>query len=125
MKQLTCITCPIGCSLTVEEKDGVINVTGNKCPRGAAYAKEELTAPKRVVTATCQISNFRPYGSGDGETPRRLPVRTSAACPKERINELLKAIYGLRVNIPVKAGEALISNWDNTGINVVAERTLA
>jgi CxxC motif-containing protein len=125
MKELTCITCPIGCTLSVEQKDGVISVSGNKCPRGAAYAEEELRAPKRVVTATCRISNFRPYGAKDGETPRRLPVKSSTGCPKERINALLHDIYALKVKLPVKAGEALIQNWQGSGINVLASRSVA
>ena len=30
------------------EDGAVTNVTGNFCPRGAQYAKEELTAPTRM-----------------------------------------------------------------------------
>ncbi|MDR0316047.1 MAG: DUF1667 domain-containing protein, partial [Treponema sp.] len=62
MKELVCIVCPIGCSLRVEEgpaaTDGLpaISVSGNRCPRGAAYAQEEIRAPKRMITATCAIS---------------------------------------------------------------------
>ena len=43
IKELTCIRCPIGCSLQVEMNgDEVVNVTGNNCPRGAEYARKEL-----------------------------------------------------------------------------------
>ena len=38
MKELICITCPRGCHLQVDDN---LNVTGNMCPRGAAYAKAE------------------------------------------------------------------------------------
>jgi CxxC motif-containing protein len=133
MPSLTCIVCPIGCSLTVEEgapgADGlpVLTVTGNRCKRGAAYAQEEIRAPKRVVTATCAIAD-------DGEVrgakrslyaPRRVPVKTAVPCPRERINELLADIYKIKVTLPVKAGEKVIADWRGSGIAVVAVRDLA
>jgi len=133
MHELTCIVCPIGCSLLVKEEpiaasEGLppLAVTGNRCPRGITYAQEEIRAPKRVVTATCGI-NFPPEGVGSHRsltTPRRLPVKTTAPCPKEKINELLEDIYRLKVNLPVKAGERLITDWESRGIDVVAVRSM-
>ena len=41
MKNVICITCPKGCHLTVDEENGFA-VTGNSCPRGAEYGKNEL-----------------------------------------------------------------------------------
>ena len=41
MKEIICIVCPRGCQLTVDEANGYA-VTGNGCPRGAAYGKSEL-----------------------------------------------------------------------------------
>jgi len=137
-RELTCIVCPIGCSLHVTEKEnGELEVTGNRCPRGAAYAVEEITAPKRVVTATCRLGpvgacselgsqdpiyqRMRRHGLCD---PRRLPVKTSAPCPKEYINELLTVIYQTQVTPPIKRGDVIIKNWNNLGLDVVATRAL-
>ena len=144
MIELTCIICPMGCSLSAEESidviDGlpVLNVTGNRCPRGSVYAKEEILAPKRVVTATCGIKLYA--GSEEAcppedvseevcpshnlTAPRRVPVKTNIPCPKEKINELLEDIYSLKVGLPIKTGEVLISNWKDLGINVVAVRSI-
>jgi CxxC motif-containing protein len=133
MKELTCIVCPIGCSLLIEEASGggdripALNVTGNRCPRGAVYAREEILAPKRVVTATCRImasSLEEVCPSLSLTAPRRIPVKTSIPCPKEKITELLADIYRLKLSLPVKAGEIVISNWKELGINVVAVRSL-
>jgi CxxC motif-containing protein len=102
-----------------------LTITGNRCPRGLAYAQEEIRAPKRVVTATCGIE--LPYGADSRRSltaPRRLPVKTSAPCPKEKINALLEDIHGLKVCIPVKTGQVLIKDWKGSGIDVVAVRTL-
>ena len=125
MRELTCIVCPIGCPLLVEESSSPgLTITGNRCPRGLAYAREEIHAPKRVVTATCGIDLSGNGASRSLTAPRRLPVKTSAPCPKEKINELLVDIYALKVNLPVKTGQKLISDWKGSGIDVVASRTL-
>jgi CxxC motif-containing protein len=116
-QELTCITCPIGCRLTVEGSNGEFTVSGNRCPRGAAYAREELLAPKRTVTATCRAA-------GGNVAIRRVPCRTAAPFPKERVGELLGAIYRLEAQLPVKRGSVLLENALGMGIDVVATRTL-
>lgn len=126
MPSLTCIVCPIGCSLTVEEpsgKEGALAVSGNRCARGMAYAQEEVRAPKRVVTATCGIAPA-PQDDAPGIPARRVPVKTSAPCPKEKIPQLLSDIYKARVSLPVTPGDKVISDWQGSGIDVVAVRSL-
>jgi CxxC motif-containing protein len=135
MRPLTCIVCPIGCSLSVEEgvsgADGFpeLTISGNRCPRGAVYAREEIRAPKRVVTATCVVLNDdtasgEKRGARASAAPRRLPVKTHVPCPRERISELLADVYQTRVHPPLKVGDVLIANWRDSGINVVAARSL-
>ena len=34
---VTCISCPLGCQMVVEEKDGKYTVTGNTCKNGEKY----------------------------------------------------------------------------------------
>ena len=115
MSELICIVCPVGCSLAVDE---ALSVTGNRCPRGAVYAREEITDPKRTVTATCATD-----GGGAG-SHMRIPVKTSAPCPKEKIPLLLKDIYNIRVSLPVKIGDAVIENWHGSGIDIIATRNI-
>ena len=133
MVELTCIVCPMGCSLSVEEGPAdssglpALSVTGNRCQRGAVYAREEIRAPKRVVTATCAIGGMDGTASGfrrDLYAPRRIPVKTAAPCPKEKIAALLKDIYNTTVQLPVQAGDTIIENWKGEGINIVAARSM-
>ena len=129
MRELTCIVCPIGCSLTVEEGAVVqgqpsLTITGNRCNRGPVYAKEEILSPKRVVTATCGFTAPENDPARSLTAPRRIPVKSSMPCPREKIKELLEEIYRLRPGLPVKAGDKLITNWKGTGIDVVAVRNL-
>lgn len=55
-KELVCIGCPLGCSLKVTiQDDSAMEVTGNTCPRGADYARKELTDPRRIVTSSVPV----------------------------------------------------------------------
>jgi len=124
----------MGCSLNVSagaynnEVSSVseeLSITGNKCPRGIAYALEEIRAPKRTVTATMMLKQ----SNGDSQAElnisvRRIPVKTSSPCLRENIPALLKDIYKMQITLPVKAGDVLINNWNGEGIDVVATRTL-
>ena len=113
---LVCLTCPIGCRLEVMHKaDHSLSVTGNKCPKGSEYAQEESLAPKRVVTATCRTCS--------PQSPR-LPVKTTSPFPREHISELLERLYSLRLHPPIRAGQVVVANFGDTGIDVVAARSL-
>jgi len=125
-EELTCITCPLGCRLSAERAaDGSLAVSGNRCPRGAAYAREELLAPKRVVTATCRIAVGDDGADGREVGPRRVPCKTSAPFPKERVPELLEAIYALEVGLPVERGAVLLPDALGSGIDLVATRSVS
>jgi len=121
MRNLTCIVCPVGCSLLVEENaqssgEAELNITGNRCQRGLVYAREEIRAPKRTVTATCGLR-------GANHAIKRIPVKTTAPCPKEKIPALLQDIYRVKAQLPIKRGDTLITNWLGLGIDVVATRS--
>jgi CxxC motif-containing protein len=121
MRNLTCIVCPIGCSVDVEDDPAALDglsVTGNNCPRGAVYAREEVRAPKRVVTATCGIE-------GEAGAVRRVPVKSASPCPREEIPALLDDIYKTMISLPVKSGDVVIRGWKGSRIDVVATRTIA
>ena len=75
MTELICITCPKGCHLRVDEEKGFA-VTGNSCPRGAEYGRNELQHPVRTVTSTVRIQ---------GADLPRLPVKTDRPLAKEKI----------------------------------------
>ena len=72
MTELICITCPKGCHLRVDEEKGFA-VTGNSCPRGAEYGRNELQHPVRTVTSTVRIQ---------GADLPRLPVKTDRPLPE-------------------------------------------
>ena len=109
-RNLTCIVCPRGCQLTVElGQDGaVLSVAGNSCPRGKQYAIDECTHPMRTVTSTVRTS--------DGGV---IPVKTSAAIPKEKMMECMKVINAATVRLPAEIGDVVVKNILDTGADLV------
>lgn len=76
-RNLTCISCPMGCPLTVVMEAGkVTSVTGNTCKRGDIYARKEVTNPTRIVTSTVRVKG----GCAD-----MVSVKTKEDVPKEKI----------------------------------------
>ena len=114
MKELICIVCPKGCHLTVDEENGYA-VSGNNCPRGEEYGKNEVIAPKRTITSTVKVS---------GGLYPRLPVKTDKPIPKELIFEAMKLLDAVELTAPVKVGDVVIENVLGTGANFIATRNM-
>ena len=112
MKEFVCIECPKGCRLKVDDD---MNVTGNTCIRGKTYAINELTCPKRVITSTVVIKS---------KLVSRMPVMTEHEVPKEKMFDIVKALDAVRLEAPVKCRDVVIENVCDTGVNIIATRTI-
>ena len=114
-RELTCICCPVGCALTVTiEGDNSVTVTGNRCPRGAAYGEKEVTNPTRLVTSTVRVGGHPDTG---------VSVKTAADIPKGRIDDCMKALADVTVAAPIHVGDVIVENVADTGVNIVATRS--
>jgi len=115
-KSIICISCPLGCNLTVEYKNKVItSIVGNACSKGPKYARKEIFSPERVVTFTVKITGAK--------TPL-LPVKTDCAISKEKMFDVIKEIFKIQVKAPVKRGSIICKNICKSGANLVATRTM-
>ena len=114
-RELTCISCPMGCQMMVCIDNGDIRVTGNTCKRGEIYAKKEVTDPRRVVTSSVRVKN--------GELIR-VSVKTETDIPKDQIFDCMADIFKAEAVAPVKIGDIIIENCAGTGIAVVATRNV-
>jgi CxxC motif-containing protein len=116
MSELTCIVCPIGCRLSVEKTgEGEVKVSGNRCPKGEVYAREEMLSPKRTVTAVVPT---------DSRTFPCIPVRTDKALARELVSGLMADLARRSVRLPAARGDVLIGNYRGSGVNIVLTRTL-
>ena len=112
MKELTCIVCPRGCRLTIDDN---LNVTGNFCPRGAEYAKNELTNPKRMITSIMRVKNRENCV---------VSVKTSTAIPKGMIFQVMEEINRVGVDAPTHIGDIAIKNVLDTGADIVITKNI-
>ena len=113
---ITCINCPVGCRMTVtlNDRNEFTGVSGNTCPRGAAYARQECTLPERMITAVIPVSG--------SDLP--LSVKTASPVPKQLIPQVMKELGNLRVSLPVALGQPVLKNILGTGVDIVATRSL-
>lgn len=107
-RNFTCIVCPLGCQITAQlaGKD-VVGVTGNACPRGEEYVRNECTDPRRTVTSTILCS--------DGNL---ISVRTERPIPKDKIMQCMAKINQTTAQLPIAIGDVIIKNA--FGSNIVA-----
>lgn len=114
-QNLTCIGCPLGCSISVSLSDNgeVSEITGNTCKKGAEYARKEVTNPSRVVTSIVKINN------GD---VNMVSVKTAEDIPKGKIFDCMEALKKVTVTAPVQIGEVIIKNVCGTGVDVIATK---
>lgn len=114
-RKITCISCPIGCYLTVTLKAGQeLQVSGNQCKRGVAYAQMECTNPTRMMTSTVRLTGSPLLG--------QLPVKSSAPLPKDLVAESVNALKGVALAPPVYVGDVVVANILGTGVDIVATR---
>ena len=117
--EITCITCPIGCQVSVTFEDKPQSTqscteflfSGNQCTRGAEFARTELTAPLRSLTTTVRtVFPDMPV----------LPVRTEGEVPKEKIPEIIRELAAIVITKRLGIGETVAANAAGTGINIIA-----
>lgn len=115
-RDLTCIGCPLGCSIVVTMENGeVTSVTGNTCPRGDAYARKEVTNPTRIVTSTVRVN--------DGSLPM-VSCKTKEDIPKGKIFEVTEALKSVTLEAPVHIGDIVLKDVAGTGVDVVATKNV-
>ena len=112
MKEFTCIICPRGCTLHVDDD---MNVTGNTCPRGKEYAISELTNPVRTITSSVRVKN---------RDDLLCSVKTSGSIPKGKIFEVMEEINKLSVNAPTKIGDVVKHDVLGLGVDILVTKEI-
>ncbi len=115
-RMLTCINCPLGCSVKVELENGTIkSITGNSCERGRTYAEKEVTSPTRIVTSIIPVL--------DGDVAM-VSVKTASDIPKEKIFDCMNAINTIEAKAPISIGDVLIKNVCGTNVDIIATKNI-
>lgn len=111
MKEITCIVCPIGCRILIDNE----SISNYKCKRGLNYAIQELKNPKRNLTTTIKAINL---------SKRRVAVKLDKEIPKEMIFDVLKEIKKVKIDKKVKRGEIILENILNLGVNLISQESV-
>ena len=101
-------------TVTLDESGAFVSVSGNTCPRGERYAHQECTLPERMITAVIPVSG--------SSVP--LSVKTASPVPKKLISSIMKELSRLELSGPVHAGQTVLENVLDTGVNIIATRSV-
>ena len=111
MKEMTCLECPRGCQLSIDES--TMEVTGNSCPKGEAFARAEITNPVRVLTSTVVL---------ESRADTMLPVRTLSPIPKASMFAAMRYLKTVKAYAPVDVGDIIVKDIVDTGVPVIATK---
>ncbi len=115
-KKITCIVCPIGCKILVKTDGKRIAVTeGYRCKKGICYARNEALDPRRMLTTSILVK--------DGEWPL-VSVKSTKPIPKDKLFPVLRQIKKITINAPVLLEQKIIKNILNSGVDIVATKTI-
>jgi CxxC motif-containing protein/thioredoxin reductase len=112
-KSLVCIVCPKGCEIELYGSASNPTFEGYSCERGLEFAKQDIVNPKRVLCTTVLTKDSR-----------LLPVRTDREIPLESFERVMNRVKNIVVKKPVRRGEVIVENIENTNVNLVATATL-
>ena len=98
-KIITCIECPIGCTIEAYMENGKIVVNGNTCLRGKAYAENEMICPRRIITSTVRLTSGQ-----------MVSVKTDKPVKKDQMFLVMQLINKINPTSPVKIGDIIKEN---------------
>ncbi|HEC89898.1 MAG: molybdopterin oxidoreductase [Thermoplasmata archaeon] len=113
--KITCIKCPLSCSIDIKKEEGGLKIEGYECEVGRRYAIEEMEKPMRILTTTVAVKK--------GIHPV-LPVRTEKEIPKNLLFDAIEILSNIIVEAPIQYGDIVYRNICGTGVNVIASRDI-
>lgn len=115
-KRLICVSCPLGCEITVGIKGGkVARIEGNRCRQGETYARQEAVDPMRTIPTNVKVLA--------GEQPL-VSVKTDRPVPKRLISRIMEVVRTLEAEAPIEIGQVIAEDLLETGANLVATRSV-
>ncbi len=114
-KEFICISCPMGCMLTVTDCENNIKVEGNTCKLGVKYAINEYSNPVRTITTSVKMKTKNGI--------EMISVKTSKEVSKTYIFKCLEEVKKLELEEQkINVGDVLIKDILNQGADIVATR---
>ena len=116
VREFVCVTCPVGCTIQAKIEDGqLVEAEGQGCKRGVAFVREELTAPRRMITTTIQVKG--------GQLPL-VPVRSSMPVPKDKLLAIADVLRSIELRAPVVEHQIVMQDVLGTGVDIITSRSM-
>lgn len=119
VKELTCVVCPNGCSVTAEYTEDsphtIISISGQKCARGETWAKQEIENPMRTFSTSVTVR---------GGNFLEASVRTTKPIPLDKVFDVMAEIRKVTLDAPVSIGDILLENPSGTDTKIIATRNV-
>lgn len=115
---VTCTLCPKGCQIMARTEGAELVITGNGCPRGEAFARQEMVDPQRILTTTMKVE----------DAPILIPVRSDRPVPLSEMRGLAAELS--RVAIPrekaeqIRCGDVVAEGLGRNRVSIIAERSV-
>lgn len=108
-KDVICIECPMGCSISVET-DGsrIVSSKGFGCKRGRIYAEQEVIRPMRILTTTLRT-----------EDGRMIAVKSAAPIDRDELLRVMEELCDYHPSTPIALGQVLIKDLRD-GVDLIA-----
>ena len=110
---IVCKACTADCRMLQNHETG--EISGNRCPRGAAFAK--TYHPDAVKHRVYQVSV-------ENGIMQRMAVRTGSPVDEALALRIESALKPRVVKAPVEAGEKVIVDLDGSGVDLIAIRKM-
>jgi len=110
MKKMYCITCPLGCQLTIIGSGFDMVVEGNKCSKGRDFAKGEMSNPSRTLTTTVR-TKFPGIPV--------ISVRTAGEIPRDKLMRAMRELSEVVVETELACGDTVVEDVAKTGVSVI------
>jgi CxxC motif-containing protein len=115
-RNLICVTCPVGCNLTVLlDGDRIVEVRGAGCRRGEEFVRKELTDPRRMLASTVRVAG--------GQYPL-VPVRTVEPLPKALLLPTAQLLREIVLRAPVAEHQVVLKDALGSGVSIVTSRSM-
>lgn len=111
-RKFTCIVCPKGCRITVNEEG---EISGYTCLRGLNYVKQELVDPRRTLTSTFKVK---------GGNILVCPCKSSDTLPKDKVKDVVKEIAKLEIEAPVLMHQVIIKDVLGLGVDIISTKEI-
>jgi CxxC motif-containing protein len=97
-------------------EDEIVEISGNRCPRGEVYARQEVTNPVRIVATSVKV---------EGGVLPLVSVKTDQPIPRHLIPQFMDFVKSLSMDSPITLGQILAHSVLGTGANLIATRAVA